>query len=144
MTQKSLILESVIRSQFHYCPKVWMFCSSQTNNMINKLHESALRIELNDQTSNFETLLAESRDACNYHGNIQTLMAEAYKIQNNLSAQTMKTMLERKIIPHNFKEPTRTCNANKQGSELCSGILKVGLSPEADLGLLQHPGWSAL
>ena len=104
MTQKSLILESVIRSQFHYCPKVWMFCSSQTNNMISKLRESALRIELNDQTSNFETLLAESRDTCNYHGNIQTLMAQAYKIQNNLSAQIMKTMLERKIILRNPQE----------------------------------------
>ena len=64
----------IIRSQFNYCPIVWMFCSRQTNNMINKLHERTLRIELKDQTSNFETLLAESSDICNYHRNIQTLM----------------------------------------------------------------------
>ena len=50
-------------------------------------------------------------------------------MQNNLSPPIMETMLERKIIPHNFKEPTRVCNAKKQNSELCSGILKVGLSP---------------
>ena len=55
------------RTQLNYCPIVWMFCSGQTNTMINKLHKRALRIALNDQIGNFGTLLAESSDICNHH-----------------------------------------------------------------------------
>ena len=72
-----------------------MFCSRQINN-INNLNERALRILLNDQTSNLETLLLESSDICNNHRNIQTLMTETYKIPNNISPPTMETMLEKK------------------------------------------------
>ena len=72
-TQKGSIFGSVIRSQLRYCPTVWI-----TNNMIDKLHERALRIVLNNQTINFETLLAESSDICNHHRNIQKLMTERH------------------------------------------------------------------
>ena len=47
-----------------------------TNNMINKLHKKALRMVLNNQISNFETLLAGSSDICDQHRNIQTLMTD--------------------------------------------------------------------
>ena len=33
---KKLIYNAIIKFQFSYCPLVWMFCSRQTNNMINK------------------------------------------------------------------------------------------------------------
>ena len=75
-TQKGSIFRSVIRSQLRYFPTVWI-----TNNMIDKLHERVLRIVLNDQTINFETLLAESR---NHHRNIQKLMTERH-IKNKKS-----------------------------------------------------------
>ena len=38
-SEKKLISNSIIKSQFSYCPLVWMFCSKTSNNMINKLHE---------------------------------------------------------------------------------------------------------
>ena len=38
-----------------------MFCSKQTNNMINKLHERALRTVLNDHISDFEKPLQKSQ-----------------------------------------------------------------------------------
>ena len=37
-SQKRLIFNSVVKSQFSYCPLVWMFCSRTSNNMINKVH----------------------------------------------------------------------------------------------------------
>ena len=37
-SQKRLILNSIVKSQFSYCPLVWMFCSRTSNNMINKVH----------------------------------------------------------------------------------------------------------
>ena len=60
-----------------------MFCSG-TSNMINKIHEWALRLILNDYTSDFDPLLQNHNDTCNHHRNIQTLMVEIYKIKNNV------------------------------------------------------------
>ena len=83
--EKSLIFKLIIRSQFNYGPIVWMFCSRQTNDMINKLHERALRIVSNGQNSNFETLLGESSDICNHHRSIQTLMQRHVKCKITLA-----------------------------------------------------------
>ena len=57
-----------------------------------KLHERVLKIVLNDQTSNFETLFAA----------IDTFesLRQEYKIQNNFDSPIMEIMLERKIIPY--------------------------------------------
>ena len=43
-SEKKMIFHALIKSQFTYCPLVWMFCSRLTNNMINKMHEKALRL----------------------------------------------------------------------------------------------------
>ena len=33
-SQKRLIFNSIIKSQFNYCPLIWMFCSTTSNNTI--------------------------------------------------------------------------------------------------------------
>ena len=76
-----------------------MFCSRQTNNMINKLHERALRLVLNDHVSDFEALLCESNDVSCHHRNIQMLMI----IKNELAPPIMDSMLNRRNITYNFR-----------------------------------------
>ena len=56
-SQERLVLNSIMKCQFSYCPLVWMFCSRTSNNMINKVYERALRVILNDHESDFGTLL---------------------------------------------------------------------------------------
>ena len=56
-SEKRMIFKALIKSQFSYYPVVLMFCSRQTNNMINKIHKKALRIVLNDHISDFEIML---------------------------------------------------------------------------------------
>ena len=51
--QKRLFLNSIIKSQFSYCPPIWMFCSRSLNNLINRIHERALRLIHNDHVSTF-------------------------------------------------------------------------------------------
>ena len=51
------LFNAVVKSQFNYCPLVWIFCSKISNNMINKVHERALRVILGDDLSTFESLL---------------------------------------------------------------------------------------
>ena len=65
--------------------------------MINKIHERALRLILNDHTSDFDTLLQNNNDTCNHHRNIQTLMVEVYKIKNKLNPQIISLCLKGEI-----------------------------------------------
>ena len=83
-SQKRLIRNSIVKSQFSYCPLVWIFCSRTSNNMINKVHERALRVLLNDHDSDFEKLLHINNDVCNHHRNIQTLLIKIFKLKKVL------------------------------------------------------------
>ena len=80
-----------------------MFCSSQTKNMINKLHERALSLVFNDHVSDFEALVRKSNDISCHHRNIQMLMTELYKIKNELTPPIMDSMLNRRNITYNFR-----------------------------------------
>ena len=46
----------MIKSQFNYCPLVWMFCLRQSNNLINKVHERDLRLTYRDENKNFQQI----------------------------------------------------------------------------------------
>ena len=43
-----------------------MFCSRTSNNMINKIHEKALRLILKDHTGKFDILLQNNNETCNH------------------------------------------------------------------------------
>ena len=42
--KRKILMKSFVISRFNYCPIVWMFCQRRSNNLINKIHERALRI----------------------------------------------------------------------------------------------------
>ena len=42
--QKNTLFKSFIKGKFSCCPLLWMFCSRTSNNLINKVHERALRL----------------------------------------------------------------------------------------------------
>ena len=69
--KKGLIYKSMIKSQFAYCSLVWMFCFRQSNNLINKVHERALKLLdrkkralklIYQDNFNFEVLLEKQYD----------------------------------------------------------------------------------
>ena len=119
-SQKRLIFNSIIKSQFNYCPLTWMFCSRTSNNMIKKIHEWALILILNDHTSDFDTLLQNNSDTCNHHRNIQILMVEIYKIKNNLNPSIMDFVFERRNNKYNLRTFQEFATKRKR-------IVKMGL-----------------
>ena len=58
-TKKRIIMNTFFKSQFNYCPLVWMCCNRSLNTKINRLHERCLRIVYNDKKSNFNELLVK-------------------------------------------------------------------------------------
>ena len=79
-----------------------MFCSRQTKNMINKIHERALRIVLNDHFCDFETMILSMNDITIHHRNIQTLMIKLFKIKYNLTPPITDSPLNRRTN-YNFR-----------------------------------------
>ena len=79
MKQKKLLYKSVIKSQFNYCPLVWIFCSRQSNNLINKTHEPSLRISNKDQKTS-------------HLRNLQVIITDIYKIVNGVTPLIMNPL----------------------------------------------------
>ena len=59
--QKSLLLNSVVKSQFSYCPLIWMFTSRYLNNALNNIQERALRLIYNDYGLLFDSILEDNK-----------------------------------------------------------------------------------
>ena len=87
--QKRLLLNSIIKSQFSYCPLIWIFCSSSLNNLINRIHERALRLIHNDHVSTFLDILEITKEKTIHQNNLECLAKEIYKFVNGLSPPTM-------------------------------------------------------
>ena len=87
MKQKKLLYKSIIKSQFNYCPLVWIFCSRQSNNLINKTHEPSLRISNKDQkTSHLRNLQVIITDICKIVNGVTPLIMNplslSFKVTN--------------------------------------------------------------
>ena len=94
--KRRMLFKTFVESQFSYCPLVWMFHDRTINRRINRLHERALRLVYNDQTSSFEELLKEDKSCTIHQRNIQTLALEIYKTKNNLNPKFMKDIFVEK------------------------------------------------
>ena len=60
--KREAICNAIIKFQFNYCPLVWIFCSRKSNNLVNKVQETALRLAYKDNENNFQTLLNEDNE----------------------------------------------------------------------------------
>ena len=67
-----------------------MFCQRRSNNLINKIHERALRIAYNDYDSDYETLLQKADAVIIHQRNIHVLAIEVYNTLNDLNPPFMK------------------------------------------------------
>ena len=87
---KRTIMRAFINSQFGYCPLVWIFCSRNLNNRINRIHERALRTVYSDSISTFEELLNRDKSVTIHIRNLQALATEMFKVINGLTPEIMK------------------------------------------------------
>ena len=98
--KKRILLNAFFKSQFSYCPLIWMCHSRTNNNKINRLHERCLRIIFSDKQSSFETLLEKDDSVSIHNRNLQILATEMYKIKNNLSTSIIADLFEERNEQH--------------------------------------------
>ena len=88
--KRRTLMKVFIKSQFNYCPLIWMFHSRTMNNKINRIHERAL--VYSDHVSSFDELLKKDRSFSIHRRNIQSLAIELYKFFHDLSPSIMKNV----------------------------------------------------
>ena len=98
-----LLVNSFIRSQFSYCPLIWMFCNRTSMNKINKIQERCLRLTLNDYTTNFNELLVFTNEISTHQRCINFLMIEVYKFLNGLSPDIMNEVFSLQRFAYNLR-----------------------------------------
>ena len=103
VNQKKVIMNAFISSQFSYCPLIWMCHSRSLNTKINRIHERALRIVYNDNSSSFEALLEKSGSVKIHHSNLQQLAVEIYKALNDLSSHLMSELFTFRNTGYNLR-----------------------------------------
>ena len=89
--KKIVVFSEMIKSQFSYCPLIWMF-SRKANNLINRMHERFIWIVSGDIESNFENLLEKNKKITIHKRKLQVLIIEVDKIINGYAPPTMDTL----------------------------------------------------
>ena len=83
----------MIKSQFAYCPLVWMFCFRQSSNLINKVDGRALNLIYEDNSS-FEMLLEKQQERSIQQRNLQILIIKICKIVNGIAPPIMNFLFD--------------------------------------------------
>ena len=86
-TKKRIIMNTFFKSQFNYCPLVWMCCNRSLNTKINRLQERCLRIVYNDKKSISNELLVKDGSISIHHKNLEKLAVEMFKVYRGLSTK---------------------------------------------------------
>ena len=94
--EMEILINSFIYSNFNYCPLVWHFSSCKSTAKIEKIHKRCLRMILNDNTSDYQTLLEKSKKTSMEIKKLRNLATEIFKTVNNLNPSFMKNIFTSK------------------------------------------------
>ena len=104
LLKRCLLINSFFKTQFNYCPSIWMSHSRENNSKINRLHERYLRAIYNDKQSSFNEFLEKDGSVSIHEQNLQVLATEMYKISNGLSTPLMKAIFSINRNPYNLRQ----------------------------------------
>ena len=101
-----ILFNSFLYSNFDYCPLVWHFSSCKSTAKIEKIHKRCLRIILNDNAIDYQTLLEKSKKTSMEIKRLRNLATEIFKTVNNLNPSFMKNIFTSKenarVRPNNI------------------------------------------
>ena len=103
--KRRALMNVFFKSQFNYCPLIWMCSNRPLNNKIDRLHERFLRIVYSDKTSDFSELLEKDGSVSIHYQNIRQLVTEMFKVSKRLFPEIVKGLFRfRNEIPYNLRQ----------------------------------------
>ena len=109
---KKVLIQSFILSNFNYCPLVWMHCSNESINKVEKIQERALRLLNHDYVSDYDALLCSSESLSMKEKRIKSLATEIFKTLNDLNPPYMKEIFIKNNCKSNYPDNLRKPNCN--------------------------------
>ena len=116
--KKNLLLNSIIKSQFGYCPLVWMFCSRRSNSPVSNVHEVALKTVHDDHNSSYSELLKTKNERTIHQQNINILMKEICKTENDLSPPLIDDMFQVCKVNYDLRHFQKIANTKKDSVKM--------------------------
>ena len=103
--KRRTLMNAFLKSQFNYCPLIWMCCNRSLNNKKDRLHEQPLRIVYSDKTSDFSELLERDGSVSIHYQNIGQFATEMFKVSKGLRREIVKGLFQfRNKIPYNLRQ----------------------------------------
>ena len=97
-------MRSFTMSQFSYCPLIWMCHSRKITDQINELHERALRLFYNNNSSSFRELLERDKSVTIHERNIQVLLTEIFKVKSGVAPEITTEIFKFKHHSHDLRK----------------------------------------
>ena len=91
-----------------------MFCSRQSNNLINKGHERDLRLTYRDETKSFQQILRKPNEITLHQRKLGVLMTEVYKIVNGIAPPIMNSLFQFRCNTHNIRNFQKILTGNRK------------------------------
>ena len=88
--EKFILVNSFIICHFNYCPPLWLFCSKDIQQKLEKPNKRALRLALSDCSSSYRELLQKTKFTTVHIHSIRQLALEVFKTLHNLNPAFMK------------------------------------------------------
>ena len=105
--EKKILVQSIIYSNFDYCPLVWYFSSANSLQKIEAIQECALRFLYNDQLSSYDVLISKSGRCTMRVFQLKFLCIEIFKTLNKLNPSFMQDIFKVKSSSYSLRG-TRT------------------------------------
>ena len=99
-----MLYNSLVLSNFNYCPLIWIFSRKSSNNELNRIHKHALRVLLADYGSTFEELLQKRGEHTIHTKNLQTLLLEICKCLTSKNPSSLWDIFERRPTNYNLRK----------------------------------------
>ena len=90
-----------------------MFCSRKSSSLVHSLNKRALRIIYDDHNSSYSELLVSKNELTILQQNINVLMKEIQKFENDLSPPLIDEMFQVNIINYNLSHFQKIANIKK-------------------------------
>ena len=100
--QKLILYNSFIKSQFGYCPIVWLFHGKVAENQINRIQKRALKAVYNDFDASFEDLAKGNHETV-HQSNLKQLIINVFSCVNKESPAILHNIFTTDNSRHNLR-----------------------------------------
>ena len=101
--QKLILYNSFIKSQFGYCPIVWLSHGKVAEDQINRIHKRALKAVYNDFDSSFEELLEKGNHETVHQTSLKQLIIKVFSCVKKESPAILHDIFTIDNCHHNLR-----------------------------------------